>query len=259
MERVLALTDKKGNSLLHVACAFGFAQLVLYFLDRGADPYMQNMSIGERARDEIVVGKGSHQTKQRKGKNDPELPPVARKTKDTYGQDDAGMKTPYHICCEIGHSHIFKMFITKGIDTSGRDEAGYTCLHFAATNNDVECATLQLDNTRMSSGQYRPEPKSKAGWTPMHCAALHDSVHVIVLLLDARASPWIENKDGKSPMDLAIRDRTKQALTGHLKKILQAEAREKEARLKAMVDERKKKMIELEKQVRLQYTITKVQ
>jgi ankyrin repeat protein len=255
MEQVLALRDRKGNTVLHLACAYGFKELVDYLLQLGADPSIQNTSMADQFRDEVVVELGSSfKKKKKKGKDKGEDPPVAprsTKPKAVFGEEEVGLKTPFHVCCEVGHTHIFKMFVAKGVDTSTRDECGHTCLHYAAMSNDAEIATLQLDNTRSSSGMYKAEPKSKSGWTPLHFAAMHDSVHVIVLLLDAKASPATTNKDGKTPLDLATRERTRMALAGQLKQVLKNEKREKEARLRALVDERKKKMIEVEKQVLL--------
>eukprot|EP00960_Hanusia_phi_P062338 765116-Hanusia_phi.AAC.7 len=241
---ILSIKNSRGDSPLHIACSYGFSDLVLFLLRQGANPSVKNNTNlqqntekpGSNKRNSHKKGKSIHgQSENQGGENDLESIVAG------------GGKTPYHVCAEVGHVDIFKAIVHKGIDTSDVDESGQTCLHFAAINDDEEIASLQL--------LRYPEPnvRTNAGWTPLHYAAVYDSIRVIVLLLDYHADPNIRNKFAQTPMDLANRDRTKNALQGLMKETLQREKNEQAKREKFLVEARKQKMQEIEEQI-IQYS-----
>ena len=226
IKSIMSITDTAGNTPLHVAVSFGFEQYVLLLLRQGADPGKKNYPT-------ISRGPGGDQGRPDK---------KSRKKRDVEddkpsGSHGGGGKTAYHIAAEVGHTEVFKTFIRKGIDTSGVDEFGHTCLHYAAMNNDVQITELQLEC------DPNPNVQTLSGWTPLHYAAVYDSVHVIVFLLDAQGDPSLRNNQGHTPLMMASRTRTKRALEGLLRETLKREAMEKEQRDAAAAEDRKR-MIE---------------
>mmetsp|Transcript_8230 Transcript_8230/g.27654 ORF Transcript_8230/g.27654 Transcript_8230/m.27654 type:complete len:791 (+) Transcript_8230:298-2670(+) len=241
---VLSIKNSRGDSPLHIASSYGFSDLVLFLLRQGANPAVKNNFILTQNREKMESKKRStHKKNQKKGMQNENQ----EMDNDLEMIIAGGGKTPYHICAEVGHVDIFKAFVHKGVDTSDVDESGQSCLHFAAMNDDEEIASLQL--LRYPQANVR----TKAGWTPLHYAAVYDSVRVIVLLLDYHADPNLRNKAAQTAMDLATRDRTKRALQGLMKETLQREKNEQIKREKLLIEARKKKMQEIEKQV-VQYS-----
>jgi ankyrin repeat protein len=237
IKSILSVPDSAGNTPLHIACSFGYELLVLSLLGRGADPDKKNFNSNKGVEGGQL--RPDKKSKRKKKGQDPEdeAKPV--------GSQGGGGKTAYHLVAEVGHTEIFKSLIRKGIDTSGVDEFGHTCLHYAAMNNDVEIADLQMEC------DPNPNVQTLAGWTPLHYAAAYDSVHIIVFLLDARADPTLENHQGHTPIMLASRTRTKRALEGLLKETLQREEMEREHREHALMEERNRLMAEMENEVAL--------
>jgi ankyrin repeat protein len=110
LRRFLVLQDRGGNTPLHLACEFGYLDLVEYLLDHRADAAAAN----------------------------------------------AASKAPFHVCCEFGHARIFHALVFRsGVSTAAAMSDGHTCLHFAAMNNDVEMARLQLQSDPNANVQTR--------------------------------------------------------------------------------------------------------
>jgi len=170
---IMSIPDSAGNTPLHIACSFGYEQLVNLLLRKGGDPEKKNhpsrKGVDNSGGGQVRPDKKSKRKKQSQD-DDSEAKPV--------GSQGGGGKTPYHVCAEVGHTDLFKTFVRKGIDTSGIDEFGHTCLHYAAMNNDVEIAEIQMEC------DPNPNVQNLAGWTPLHYAAAYDSVHIIVLLVE---------------------------------------------------------------------------
>jgi ankyrin repeat protein len=48
--------------------------------------------------------------------------------------------------------------------------------------------------------------------TPLHLAALNNNLEIVELLLKNKANPYLKNKDGKKPSDLATDAKVKQVI-----------------------------------------------
>lgn len=244
----VSVQDKMGNTPLHIACAFGYYDIVMYLLREGGDPFLANFSSIERA-EMSDTGSGAEDEEEEDYDEDETEEAAAEKAavkaRETQVETGGG-KTPYHVCCEVGHSNIFKAFVRRGLDTSEADSQGHTCLHFAAMNNDVEIAELQLECAPNA------DVLTNAGWSPLHFATAYDSLHMIVLLLDQGADANLMNLDGQTPLMLATRSRTRRAVQGLLKKELEREAADKFAREMNAAEERRKRMDEMYESARLQ-------
>jgi ankyrin repeat protein len=238
IKSIMSIPDPAGDTPLHVACSFGYEMLVNMLIRNGADPEKKNFP-SRKGVAQDANARPDKKSKRKKKNQD------AEDESKAMGAQGGGGKTPYHVTAEVGHTELFKIFVRKGIDTSGVDENGHTCLHYAAMNNDVEIAEIQFEC------DPNPNVLTTAGWTPLHYAAAYDSVHVIVFLLDAGADPTIENNQGHTPSMLAGRSRTKKALEGLLKETLKREELEREQRERALLEDRKRLMAEMENEAAL--------
>jgi len=217
----LSVQDKWGNTPLHVACAYGYQEVVTLLLREGSDPYIANFTKADMG--ELSDAGASDGEEESEDEQTAEEAAAAKAREAAV--ETGGGKTPYHVSTEIGHTNIFKAFVRRGLDTSHTDAGGNTVLHFAAMNNDCEIAELQLE--------VNPEADevNNAGWSPLHYAAAYDALNMIVLLLDKGADPNLANLAGQTPLQLATRSRTKKAVMGLLKAELEREAADKALRL----------------------------
>ena len=83
------------------------------------------------------------------------------------------------------------------LDVNIRDRRGFTALHYAAQDDEIEVARLLL------AAGATVNPQLAEGQTPLHLAAAWESVEVARLLLDAGADPWQRTDRGETPLDLA--------------------------------------------------------
>ncbi|XP_067135860.1 ankyrin repeat domain-containing protein 39-like [Centruroides vittatus] len=96
-----------------------------------------------------------------------------------------------------------KEFIDKNKDPSVRDSSGYTALHYAARNNQLQVCKLLL-----KSGA-NPNAQTPGGATPLHRAAFKGNYEIVQLLLQSDGDPTICDCDGKTPIDKAVENNHK--------------------------------------------------
>jgi ankyrin repeat protein len=66
--------------------------------------------------------------------------------------------------CESGDYNKVRLAINFGADVGAKDNDGWTPLHFACLDDNLECAELLLDRGA------DVEAKTDDGWTPLHFA-----------------------------------------------------------------------------------------
>jgi ankyrin repeat protein len=99
----------------------------------------------------------------------------------------------------VSNKHEVPYLIRGGADVNLQDKNGYTPLHFAAQEQEVEIARLLLDHGASINAQDRH------GNTPLSTAVFNYSGDgsVIQLLRERGADPFAENNHGISPVGLA--------------------------------------------------------
>ncbi len=137
--------------------------------------------------------------------------------KDVYG------RTPLHLAVHAGHRGVVKLLLDYGADPDARDAAGQTPLHWAVAHGHADIEELLLE-----SGAD-PNARDFAGNTPLHIAAMttyfnevaevmfevgpklfpaefpYDRGDVVRMLLEYGADPTVENEQGLTPLDLAVK------------------------------------------------------
>lgn len=107
--------------------------------------------------------------------------------------------SPLQYACSKGWSDVVGLLLERGSDVDIRDRRGDTSLHRLASLGRLELLKLLLNRS--------PKPlldvQNAEGNTAMHIACEDNEVSCALLLLDHGASVDIENRDKKSPFDLA--------------------------------------------------------
>jgi ankyrin repeat protein len=176
---------------IHVAARLGMEWLLQLILDGGADPNCQNsfmqtpLIIAAEAGFELVVGLLL---------NTPDI--------DVNLSDSDG-DTPLSNAARAGHEKIVELLITSPRETqiNGRNEAQETPLVLAARFGREKVVDLLLRNNADGNVQ------DKNLDTPLHAAArIGDSQVIGILLSYSKIDPNLRNSDGRSPLDLSIRE-----------------------------------------------------
>lgn len=114
------MQDKWGNTPLHVACAYGYQEVVTLLLREGSDPYIANFTKADMG--ELSDAGASDGEEESEDEQTAEEAAAAKAREAAV--ETGGGKTPYHVSTEIGHTNIFKAFVRRGLDTSHTDAGG---------------------------------------------------------------------------------------------------------------------------------------
>jgi len=107
--------------------------------------------------------------------------------------------TPLHYAAKEDHKEIAELLIANGADVNAKDDAGTAPLHRAAFRGHEEIAELLIakgaDVNARNNFNY---------WTPLHWASDWGRKEIAELLIAAGADVTLMDKEGKTPLDLAI-------------------------------------------------------
>lgn len=124
------------------------------------------------------------------------------KRKPRPGVDEYG-RTPLHnalvpLFDAVDYKAIARM-LKKGADPNAQDDNGFSPLHFAAQESLPEAARLLI------GAGADPNIKDSFGNTPLARAGMTEpGIHLVKILLDADADPFIPNNYGVSAADRAF-------------------------------------------------------
>lgn len=147
---------------------------------------------------------------------------------------DENDRTPLHVAAEVGDRGLVELLLVKEVDVNAKDKDGLTPLMVAIDNDHLSIAQLLLNegadaNVEDNSGRTaliaaieKDSPElvealvsnetdvnatiPDSGDSPLHYAvkASGKSVEMVQLLLSNGADPDVENKAGKTAMDIAV-------------------------------------------------------
>ena len=90
-------------------------------------------------------------------------------------------------CLEWTRRRCFALLLDRGAEVNGKDNSGWTPLHYAAWDGHADVAALLLDRGA------EVNVKTIDGWTPLHYAADYGHADVVALLLE-RGAKETENE-----------------------------------------------------------------
>lgn len=117
---------------------------------------------------------------------------------------------PLHMATFTKQHGLMGTLLELGADVNVAEAThkGWTALHFAAQNNDLEAVELLLKH------DAKVDIADKDGCTALHWTAINDGHETAQLLLSAGADKNVKDKDGKTPRQHA----EDQGLTVYLEK-----------------------------------------
>ena len=119
------------------------------------------------------------------------------------GKFDQYQRSKLHYLCidvpKIDRKDKLKKLLLAGEDVNAQDLNGWTALHFAAQEGDVEITKLLIDSGADISAI------DSNGNTPLWVATInsHYGTEVLEALLSNRADPKQKNIHGVSPIDIS--------------------------------------------------------
>ncbi|XP_070565863.1 putative ankyrin repeat protein RF_0580 [Ptychodera flava] len=126
---------------------------------------------------------------------------------DINDQDKDG-KIPLHVSTTNNWISAVLFLLDEGAKIGRLDKTGVTPFHVAAVMNHVKILQIFLDR----GGDVNKV--DEYGCTPLHFAAIgQDCLESVRLLLSAGADPNMRNKNGKTPMDLAVDGKRKEVVS----------------------------------------------
>lgn len=178
--------DKRGNTLLMQAVAFGSLEAVKLLLAAGADVNAKNqfdnnaliLGANDAGKARVLVAKGA----------------------DLNARTKQGRTALMVAATCDGCSETVRLLISKGADVKATDQQGGAAIHAAAAGNDLDALKLLL-----ASGADA-DAADKSGLTPLQSAAANCNADAVKLLLskgakmDAKNSFAGEVKFGKIQM-----------------------------------------------------------
>lgn len=115
--------------------------------------------------------------------------------------DDCG-RTALHLAAEKGTADVVDALLRVGAKPDCQDEDGKTPLQFTLdTGNCTPEVALTLVK---EGGEELMKKKDNAGRTVLHSAVERGSVDTVDLLLSNGADPDLRNKEGKTPLFVAV-------------------------------------------------------
>ena len=103
--------------------------------------------------------------------------------------------TLLHEACLNDNIECAKLLLDRGAEVNSEDSGSLTPLHWTCRNNDLEFAKLLLDRGADL------EAEDDTGWTPLHFACLNDNIECAKLLRDRGADVGAKNFAGRTPFN----------------------------------------------------------
>jgi len=192
----IAVTDREGQTALHVAARWGRDTVASVLLDRGAPLDVTDLEgrtpLHLAAKEnqvritELLINRGAQ----------PNAP-------DHFGS------TPLHLAAEWSAGDVAHALIVQGANVHARDKEGLTPLHVAAAWGSDLVASMLLDAGAL------PNAVGNEGQTPLHLTAkgtrrLYDTAKeqlaIARLLLNRGASLETVRKNGDTPLHAAAQE-----------------------------------------------------
>lgn len=108
-------------------------------------------------------------------------------------------RSKLHYAANYGAIHLVEFLLDEGVDINAQDINGWTALHFSAKNNYFEIIDVLLEN------KANPNLCDKQGNSPLWLAVINAEGKYagVKSLLRNKADPYHKNNHGRSPISIA--------------------------------------------------------
>ncbi|MCB9229326.1 MAG: ankyrin repeat domain-containing protein [Deltaproteobacteria bacterium] len=107
-------------------------------------------------------------------------------------------ETPLITAAKNDQREAAELLVNIGADVNLTDSEGKTALYHAIHNKHTQMAQFLI--------QYaRPDQQSDFGWAPLHIAVFMDNLTIVRDLIKANANVNLPDKNGNTPLHLAVR------------------------------------------------------
>jgi ankyrin repeat protein len=227
------ITDRRGNTPLQYAAAFGSVEAMRILLDRGADVNARNgfdatpliWAASYPAKARLLIERGADVNAKSRQLRTPLMVAAACdgcsdivKLLLAKGADPnaaaANGATALGLAAQKGEPESVRLLLAAGADPNAATQGGITPLHGSAENCDTESARLLLakgakvDVANTSSGKVKFGDIQLIHLTPLAISGGYCHENFIETLLSAGASPKTHDIRGMSPLTLAVASET---------------------------------------------------
>ncbi|MCM1002429.1 ankyrin repeat domain-containing protein, partial [Wolbachia pipientis] len=208
----LEVKDSNGNTLLHYASQNGHLKVVEYLIEKGASLKAKNKD-GNTPLDLAVKENIKEFLKKAQSGLNKELLAVVNgddlnRVKALVSQGasleakDNSDNTPLHNACNNGHVKVVEYLVEEGASLKVKNKDGETPLHVAAQHD----STLEVIEFILNRDLSGINDITNSGRTPLHLAIQGNKPSTVKLLLNKGANINAKDKDGKTPLDLAMQE-----------------------------------------------------
>ncbi|KAL7669687.1 hypothetical protein ACOME3_010333 [Neoechinorhynchus agilis] len=110
-------------------------------------------------------------------------------------------QTPLHVATSLGFTKCIQFLLANGAEINVMTKSGFTPLHLAAKQGNIEAAGILLEKGALPS--INSCVKGQTGLSALHFASKYGHVKFVSLLLHRGAQPDIRGRNGLCPLHIA--------------------------------------------------------
>ena len=214
----LSITNNTGNTICHIACIFGYSDIVHLLVKAGGDFSIKNNDQNtplhlacELGYIDIVAMILNLCNISLYEQNSASFTPIQVAEKNGHSKiisllvyamyDSLGddRNTPLHIACKARNFHLAQIIVSMNFNVIAANKFGDTPLHLACRNGSLQLVKLLTRHANCDL-DYRNE----VGDTPLHAACESGNLAIVYMLFKQCEFPSRKNNAGLSPFHVAI-------------------------------------------------------
>ncbi|VDI16367.1 26S proteasome non-ATPase regulatory subunit 10, partial [Mytilus galloprovincialis] len=192
------IKDEEGWSALHLACQNGHKEVIKLLIDVGMN-INDTTNSGSTPLHNACLGGQYETVKFLLDLNGQEF----NSRVDTTIKDEEG-RSALHLACQNGHKEVIKLLIDVGMNINDTTNRGSTPLHKACQKGHYETVKFLLDlNGQEFNSRVDTTIKDEEGWSALHLACQNGHKEVIKLLIDVGMNINDTTNSGSTPLHKA--------------------------------------------------------
>ncbi|KAK6519990.1 hypothetical protein TWF506_000283 [Arthrobotrys conoides] len=203
--------DSSGRTPLHLAAESGALESIRALIDSTAPADSTTLVDSSLLRKAVATKDDSGQTPLHLAAKNGHLESLDVLAKanivDVLEEDNFG-QTPLHLAVLGDHSKVVERLCELEKEIVARGKGSQTPLHLAAKSGHLKSLRILI-----KSNKLQVMAKDSFGRTPLHVAVINGNLEIVRDLVEAGAGVSTEDENGVSPIALAIRENSSDALS----------------------------------------------